>query len=38
MVRGHAKQVARERHDAKAADKAKSTKRDSNEVSLRYNG
>jgi hypothetical protein len=32
MVRGHAKAVAQERHAAKAADKAKSTKRDSSEV------
>lgn len=32
MVRGHAKQVAREKHDAKAADKLKSTKREGAEV------
>ena len=32
MVRGHAKAVAQERNQAKAAEKAKSAKRDGNEV------
>ncbi len=32
MVRGHAKAVAQERHNAKAAEKAKSIKRDGSEV------
>ena len=36
MVRGHAKQVARDRHDAKAAEKLKSQKRDGSEVSNRF--
>lgn len=33
MVRGHAKAVSQEKHAAKMADKAKSMKRDSAEVS-----
>ena len=32
MVRGHAKEVAQQRNAAKQADKAKSVKRDGNEV------
>jgi hypothetical protein len=32
MVRGHAKAVAQEKSSAKAADKAKSVKRDGSEV------
>lgn len=33
MVRGHAKAVSQDKHNAKMADKAKSVKRDSNEAS-----
>ena len=33
MVRGHAKEVAQQRNAAKLAEKAKSAKRDSSEVS-----
>ena len=37
MVRGHAKAVAQEKNAARAAEKAKSVKRDSSEV-RKYNG
>lgn len=35
MVRGHAKAVAQDRNQAKAAEKAKSAKRDGSEVEKR---
>jgi len=36
MVRGHAKAVSQDKHNAKMADKAKSVKRDSIEASKTY--